>query len=53
MSGSELWRSWTDNSTGAVVQNVQHYDGDEDSPVWTQEGPDRWTRGHCGHDSQW
>jgi RHS repeat-associated protein len=23
---------------------VQHYDGDEDSPVWTQEGPDRWTR---------
>jgi RHS repeat-associated protein len=40
----ERVRSWTDNSTGAVVQNVQHYDGDEDSPVWTQEGPDRWTR---------
>ncbi|GAA1550286.1 hypothetical protein GCM10009789_00100 [Kribbella sancticallisti] len=40
----ERIRSWTDNSTGEVVQNVQHYDGDEDSPAWTQEGPDRWTR---------
>ncbi|QNE17775.1 DNRLRE domain-containing protein [Kribbella qitaiheensis] len=40
----ERVRSWTDNSTGEAVQNVQHYDGDEDSPVWTQEGPDRWTR---------
>jgi RHS repeat-associated protein len=40
----ERIRSWTDNATGAVVQNVNHYEDDEDSPAWTQEGPDRWTR---------
>jgi RHS repeat-associated protein len=40
----ERIRSWTDNATGAVAQNVQHYDDDGDSPAWTQEGPDRYTR---------
>ncbi|MEU4395567.1 DNRLRE domain-containing protein [Kribbella sp. NPDC023855] len=40
----ERVRSWTDNATGEVQRNVHHYDGDDDSPVWTQEGPDRWTR---------
>ncbi|MFC9691851.1 DNRLRE domain-containing protein [Kribbella sp. NPDC056951] len=40
----ERIRSWTDNSTGEVVTNVNHYDGDDDSPVWTQEGTTRFTR---------
>jgi RHS repeat-associated protein len=37
---SERVRSWTD----AAVQRVHHYDGDDDKPVWTQEGPERSTR---------
>ncbi len=40
----ERVRSWTDNSTGEVVTNVQHYDEDSDSPAWTQEGASRFTR---------
>ncbi|MFK4082827.1 DNRLRE domain-containing protein [Kribbella sp. NPDC020789] len=40
----ERVRSWTDNSTGEVVRNVQHFDEDGDSPAWTQEGADRFTR---------
>lgn len=40
----ERIRSWTDNATGSQVQNVQHFDDDNDSPVWTQEGPERYTR---------
>ncbi|GAA1693229.1 hypothetical protein GCM10009745_43420 [Kribbella yunnanensis] len=40
----ERIRSWSDNATGAAVQNVNHYEDDTDSPAWTQEGPDRWTR---------
>ncbi|TCO44517.1 RHS repeat-associated protein [Kribbella antiqua] len=40
----ERIRSWTDNATGVVEQKTQHYDSDEDKPVWTQEGPERFTR---------
>lgn len=46
----ERIRSWTDNATDVVVQNVNHYEDDEDKPVWTQEGPDRWTRVIAGLD---
>ncbi|MFY1616319.1 RHS repeat-associated core domain-containing protein [Micromonospora sp. WMMD736] len=40
----ERIRSWTDNATGAPVQSLYHYDGDEDSPSWTQETAGRFTR---------
>lgn len=40
----ERVRSWTDNSTGEVVRNINHYDEDGDSPAWTQEGEGRYTR---------
>jgi RHS repeat-associated protein len=40
----ERVRSWTDNSTGELVTNVNHYDEDGDSPAWTQEGTGRFTR---------
>lgn len=40
----ERIRSWTDNTSGTSVQAVNHYDGDEDSPSWTQETADRFTR---------
>ncbi|GAA3564644.1 DNRLRE domain-containing protein [Kribbella ginsengisoli] len=40
----ERVRSWTDNSTGEVVTNVNHFDEDGDSPAWTQEGDSRFTR---------
>jgi RHS repeat-associated protein len=40
----ERIRSWTDNSTGEVVTNINHYDEDTDSPAWTQEGESRFTR---------
>ncbi|NJP35754.1 hypothetical protein HCJ94_28270, partial [Micromonospora sp. HSS6-12] len=44
----ERVRSWTDNASGSVVQSVHHYDGDEDSPSWTQETADRFTRPMSG-----
>ncbi|SCG70491.1 RHS repeat-associated core domain-containing protein [Micromonospora halophytica] len=40
----ERIRSWTDNAGGTAVQSVHHYDGDDDSPSWTQETADRFTR---------
>lgn len=40
----ERVRSWTDNASGSTVQAVHHYDGDQDSPSWTQEMADRYTR---------
>lgn len=40
----ERVRSWTDNASGTALQSVHHYDGDEDSPSWTQETVDRFTR---------
>ncbi|WP_192580498.1 DNRLRE domain-containing protein [Micromonospora sp. ALFpr18c] len=40
----ERFRSWTDNASGTAVQSVNHYDGDDDSPAWTQETVDRFTR---------
>ncbi len=40
----ERIRSWTDNASGSAVQLVHHYDGDEDSPSWTQEAADQYTR---------
>ncbi|SCG75461.1 RHS repeat-associated core domain-containing protein [Micromonospora rifamycinica] len=40
----ERVRSWTDNVSGTAVESVHHYDGDDDSPSWTQETPGRFTR---------
>jgi RHS repeat-associated protein len=40
----ERVRAWTDNATGTAVQSIHHYDGDDDSPAWTQETADRYTR---------
>ncbi|MFD2768242.1 DNRLRE domain-containing protein [Micromonospora eburnea] len=40
----ERIRSWTDNASGNVVESVNHYDGDDDSPSWTQETADQYTR---------
>ncbi|MFG1917607.1 RHS repeat-associated core domain-containing protein [Micromonospora sp. NPDC048898] len=40
----ERVRSWTDNASGVAVQTLHHYDGDEDSPSWTQETAGRFTR---------
>ncbi|MEU7587300.1 RHS repeat-associated core domain-containing protein [Micromonospora sp. NPDC049230] len=40
----ERVRSWTDNASGTALQSVHHYDGDEDSPSWTQETAARFTR---------
>ncbi|MGQ5260991.1 DNRLRE domain-containing protein [Micromonospora sp. ZYX-F-536] len=40
----ERVRSWTDNASGTAIQSVHHYDGDEDSPSWTQESADQITR---------
>ncbi len=40
----ERVRSWTDNTSGTAVQSVHHYDGDDDSPSWTQETDDLFTR---------
>ncbi|MEV6816400.1 RHS repeat-associated core domain-containing protein, partial [Micromonospora sp. NPDC051296] len=40
----ERIRSWTDNASGAAVGSVHHYDGDEDSPSWTQETNELFTR---------
>ncbi|MFC0004532.1 ricin-type beta-trefoil lectin domain protein [Micromonospora siamensis] len=40
----ERIRSWTDNASGTAVQAVNHYDGDDDSPCWTQEDTDTFTR---------
>ncbi|MFF0153060.1 hypothetical protein [Micromonospora sp. NPDC005203] len=40
----ERVRSWTDNASGVAVQAGHHYDGDEDSPSWTQETAGRFTR---------
>ncbi|GAA4442333.1 hypothetical protein GCM10023170_017260 [Phytohabitans houttuyneae] len=40
----ERVRSWTDNASGTAVQSVHHYDGNEDSPSWTQETANRYTR---------
>ncbi|WP_240742020.1 DNRLRE domain-containing protein [Micromonospora zingiberis] len=44
----ERIRSWTDNSSGEVVQSVHHYDGDDDRPSWTQETDERFTRPVAG-----
>ncbi|MGN9805303.1 DNRLRE domain-containing protein [Micromonospora sp. L32] len=40
----ERIRSWTDNASGTAEQRVNHYDGDDDSPSWTQETADTFTR---------
>ena len=40
----ERVRSWTDNLRGTAVRSVHHYDGDGDSPSWTQEDADHHTR---------
>ncbi|WKU03523.1 RHS repeat-associated core domain-containing protein [Micromonospora sp. HUAS LYJ1] len=40
----ERVRSWTDNASGTMVESVHHYDGDDDSPSWTQGTPGRFTR---------
>ncbi|WP_167402566.1 DNRLRE domain-containing protein [Micromonospora viridifaciens] len=40
----ERIRSWTDNASGSAVESVNHYDGDDDSPSWTQETADLYTR---------
>lgn len=36
-------RSWTDTATG-TTPHINHYDNDEDSPSWTQEGATSYTR---------
>ncbi|MEU3454984.1 DNRLRE domain-containing protein [Micromonospora sp. NPDC006766] len=40
----ERVRSWTDNLSDDVVTLTNHYDGDEDSPAWTDEAPGLYTR---------
>lgn len=37
-------RSWTDDVTGAGVRATNHFAGDGDSPVWTQETATRYSR---------
>ncbi|MGW5667690.1 DNRLRE domain-containing protein [Micromonospora sp. NPDC003776] len=44
----ERVRSWTDNASGTAVQSTHHYDGDDDSPAWTQESATRCTRDVAG-----
>ncbi|MFR9779352.1 RHS repeat-associated core domain-containing protein, partial [Micromonospora sp. MS34] len=44
----ERVRSWTDNASGAAAQAVNHYDGDDDNPCWTQETADTFTRPLAG-----
>ena len=39
----ERVRSWTDTSAGAFAR-LNHYDGDVDSPAWTQETASSYTR---------
>ncbi|GIJ77977.1 hypothetical protein Xph01_24090 [Micromonospora phaseoli] len=46
--GGERIRSWTDSAGGVAEQRVHHYSGDEDSPSWTQETADRFTRPVAG-----
>ncbi|XTZ19091.1 RHS repeat-associated core domain-containing protein [Micromonospora echinospora] len=41
-------RSWTDNTSGVAVQSVHHYDGDTDTPTWTQESADTYSRPIAG-----
>jgi RHS repeat-associated protein len=36
-------RSWTDTATGATA-HVNHFEGDQDSPSWTQENSTTYTR---------
>ena len=40
----ERIRSWTDNLSGDVLTQTNHYDGDGDSPAWTDEAPGLYTR---------
>jgi RHS repeat-associated protein len=37
-------RSWTDNGTGTTLAKTNHYAGDSDSPVWTDEGDGNYSR---------
>ena len=40
-------RSWTDTTTGSTA-HVNHYDGDDDNPSWTQETATTYTRPFAG-----
>ncbi|MFI6779553.1 DNRLRE domain-containing protein [Micromonospora sp. NPDC050276] len=44
----ERIRSWTDTAGGTTEQRTHHYSGDEDSPSWTQESADSFTRPIAG-----
>ncbi|WP_238005876.1 RHS repeat-associated core domain-containing protein [Dactylosporangium sp. AC04546] len=37
-------RSWTTTAPGETTSATNHYSDDADSPAWTQEAPDRYTR---------
>ncbi|MEJ3748418.1 DNRLRE domain-containing protein [Actinomycetes bacterium KLBMP 9797] len=40
----ERVRSWIDTVSGEPVTSTHHYSDDGDSPAWTQEGPNLYTR---------
>jgi len=42
--GGQRLRSWTDNNGTATTTKQHHYDGDGDSPAWTDEGNSQYTR---------
>lgn len=41
---NERVRTWTETANSTTTTRINHYDGDTDSPVWTDEGDGTYTR---------